>query len=315
MPTLIQVALQIFDSEVIMKSIKRLVDNVFDQLTSEHAGEVIDRNSIKSAIKCFKMHKLMNARIVKNDKGELIWEGQETKDASTNNFDQVYIEKYTEYFARESKKWIINMSSPEYAKKALEVLQREEDNAEQLLAKGSCQKLMAKLIDIIVRQNASALIHKDHTGVRELIAQKRIKELNYLTKLIMKTPENIHLMTACLTDYITLKGKGLEQDRKIVEDPLAYIKGILELKREINYMISNAFESIKEFLWDSDKVFKDVLTDFELAPKFLAIYIDHMMRYDLRGKESQMESLISEVFVIFKLLNSKDVFCKQHQVI
>lgn len=80
-------------------------------------------------------------------------------------------------------------------------------------------------------------------------------------------------------------------------------------------MIADAFESIKEFLWDSDKAFKNLLVEFELAPKFLAIYIDHMMRYDLRGKESQTEALVSEVFVIFKLVNSKDVFCQQHQVI
>lgn len=314
MATLVQVALQIFDSEVVMKSIKRLVDNVFDQLMSEHAGGVIDRNSIKSAIKCFKMHKLLNARIVKNEKGELIWEGQETKDASTSDFDRVYIIKYTDYFAGESRKWIVHMSSPEYAKKALEVLKREDDNARQLLAKDSCQELSNKLIEIIVNQNASALISKEHTGVKELIAQKRIEELNYLTKLIMKTENNIPLMTACLAEYVTTKGRGLEQDKKIVEDPLAYIKGILELKREVNYMISDAFESIKLFLWDSDKAFKNLLVEFELAPKFLAIYIDNMMRNDLRGKESQMESLISEVFVIFKLVNSKDVFCQQHQV-
>eukprot|EP00826_Nyctotherus_ovalis_P052563 TRINITY_DN668_c0_g2_i3.p1 TRINITY_DN668_c0_g2~~TRINITY_DN668_c0_g2_i3.p1 ORF type:complete len:325 (+),score=93.13 TRINITY_DN668_c0_g2_i3:624-1598(+) len=315
MPTLVQVALQIFDSEVVMKSIRRLVDNVFDQLMSEHAGEVIDRNSIKSAIKCFKMHKLLNARITKNEKGDLVWEGQETKDASTNDFDRVYITKYTEYFAGESKRWIVNMSSPEYAKKALEVLKREDENASQLLARESCKELAEKLIDIIVNQNASALVSKEHTGVKELIAQGRIEELNYLTKLIMKTPENIPLMTACLAEYVIQKGKSLEQDKKIVEDPLAYIKGILELKREVNSMISDAFESIKEFLWDSDKAFKNLLVEFELAPKFLAIYIDHMMRYELRGKESQTESLVSEVFAIFKLVNSKDVFCQQHQVL
>jgi hypothetical protein len=314
MSTLVQVALQIFDSEVVTKSSKRFVDNVFDQLMSEHSGEVIDRNSIKSAIKCFKMHKLMNARIMKNDKGELMWEGQETRDVSTNDFDQVYIRKYTEYFAGESKKWIVNMSSPEYAKKALEVLKREDDNASQLLAKDSCLELSRELVSIIVNQNASALVSKEHTGVKELIAQKRVEELKYLTKLIMKTPNNIYLMTTCLADYVTLKGKRLEQDKKIVEDPLVYIRGILELKREVNSMISDAFGSIKKFLWDSDKAFKELLVEFELAPKFLAIYIDHMMRYDLRGKESQTESLISEVFAIFKLVNSKDVFCQQHQV-
>lgn len=314
MPTLVQVALQIFDSEVVMKSIRRLVDNVFDQLMSEHAGEVIDRNSIKSAIKCFKMHKLLNARITKNEKGDLVWEGQETKDASTNDFDRVYIAKYTEYFAGESKQWIVNMSSPEYAKKALEVLKREDENASQLLARESCMELAAKLTEIIVDQNASALVSKEHTGVKELIAQGRIEELRYLTKLIMKTQGNIPLMTACLADYVIQKGKSLEHDKKIVEDPLAYIKGILELKREVNSMISDAFESIKEFLWDSDKAFKNLLVEFELAPKFLAIYIDHMMRYELRGKESQTESLVSEVFAIFKLVNSKDVFCQQHQV-
>lgn len=122
-------------------------------------------------------------------------------------------------------------------------------------------------------------------------------------------------MTKCLADYITQKGTRLEQDKKIVDDPLAYIKGLLDLKREVSAMIEDAFESRMEFVWDSDKAFRNFLVNFELVPKFLAIYIDHMMRYDLRGKESQTESLISEVFTIFKLVNSKDVFCQQHQVI
>ena len=130
----------------------------------------------------------------------------------------------------------------------------------------------------------------------------------------MKVPETIKSMTKCLSEYIESKGKALEQDKQIVEDPLAYIKGLLELKREVNSMITDAFENIPQFKWDSDHAFKTYLADFELAPKFLAIYIDHMMRVDLKGKESVTEELVSEVFAIFKLINSKDLFCQEHQV-
>ena len=314
MGNLVQAALQIFDVEVIDKTILMLVDNVFKQLMAEHKGEVIDRNAIKTAISRFRKRNMVNVRIIKNEKGNLDWEGQKTKSDVIQDFDREYIKKFIDYFDKESKLWIINMSSPEYAKKGLEVLKREEDNAKELIENESCKIFINKLLDVIVKQNSLALVSKERTGVKELISQKRIGDLNYLTKLLMKVPDTIKLMTKCLSEYIESKGKSLEQDKQIVEDPLAYIKGLLELKREVNSMISDAFENIPQFKWDSDHAFKIYLADFELAPKFLAIYIDHMMRVDLKGKESVTEELVSEVFAIFKLINSKDLFCQEHQV-
>ena len=311
---LAQTALQIFDAEVIDKTILMLVDNVFKQLMAEQAGEVIDRSAIKTAISRFRKINMTKVKIVKNEKGDLDWEGQRIKNNVIQDFDKEYIKKFIDYFEKESKLWIVNMSSPEYAKKGLEVLKREEDNAKEFIESNSQKIYGEKLLDVIVKQNSLDLVSKKHSGAKELISQKHIEDLNCLTRLLMKVPDTIPLMTKALSEYIKFKGKELEEDKKIVENPITYISNLLELKREVNSMIIGAFENISNFKQDSDHAFKSYLSDFQLAPKFLAIYIDYMMRVDLKGKDSEAEKRVSEVFEIFKLLSSKDAFCQEHQV-
>eukprot|EP01022_Parablepharisma_sp_SALTPOND_P023667 TRINITY_DN506_c0_g1_i1.p9 TRINITY_DN506_c0_g1~~TRINITY_DN506_c0_g1_i1.p9 ORF type:complete len:290 (+),score=44.92 TRINITY_DN506_c0_g1_i1:1138-2007(+) len=260
------------------------------------------------------MHKLTGAKIIKRGKGELDWDGQHDEEAFINSFEAEYVQRVVEYLYEESKKWIATMSCPEYSRKALEVIKSEEVKANSFLSKTSCKRLSEGLAEALVANHAESLVNKERTGAKELIAQKRVEDLRVLTRLLSKKPEKSYLVTDILGQYVKSRGKAIEQDKKIVEDPIEYIKKVIELKKEMDMLMTEGFEEREQFVRANDRAFKDFLIDFELAPKFLAIYIDHLMRYGLRGQESQMETFISDAFTLFKLLNSKDMFTQQHQV-
>ncbi len=257
---------------------------------------------------------MTGAKIIKTDKGELNWEGQQEEGAYINTFENEYVQKTVDYFSEESKKWISSMSCPEYSKKAFDAIKGEEAKADNFLSKKSCAALSDQLGTHMVSNHAEVLVNKERTGAKELIAQNRTEELRILTKLLSRKPDTYKFVTEKLSAYVKARGKAIEEDKKIVEDPIEYIKKVIELKKEMDTLMNEGFEGRQQFAHTNDKAFKDFLTEFELTPKFLAVYIDNLMRHGLRGQESHMETFISDAFGIFKLINAKDTFTQHHQV-
>ena len=311
---LFNIALKAFEDEVIDKAMKMVVANIFSMIHAEHEGEVVDRKSIKNSAKCFVMKGLQSARILKTEQG-LIWDGHSVETAYINTFEKDYVTRTIEYVSDKAKKWIVEMSCPEYAKKALEMIKIEEKNVEDWISKTSFTSLSTGLTAALVTAHAEALINKEHTGGKELIAQKRTDELKVLTKLLSRNSDTYTILIVKLKLYISGRGKAIEQDKRIIEDPNEYIKKVIELKKEMDLMANEGFEGIEKFAFATDQAFKDFLLDFDPTPKFLAIYIDHLMRYGLRGQAAQMPMLIADAFCVFKLLKSQDAFTKNHELL
>lgn len=311
--TLCQIGLDIFQKEVIEKSMDIVVKNIFEQLKAEHEGEMIDWQAIKRSAKCFKMMNMTNANIVKDDAGDLSWDGQHDDSTYVNQFEARYIQVVADYYADESKKWIAGYSCPEYVKKATDVIKKEEEKGKNLLSGESCARLMDQIDNSVIVLHSQELIEKEHTGASDLIKQKRTEELRALTLLLQRKPQTLRPVADKLLTYIVTRGKDIEQDKKIVEDPVEYMKKLIELKREMDTLMVDGFAGNDVILKTNDRAFKSVLSDFEFAPKFLAIYIDYLMRQGLKGQESMAEAFVSDAFSIFKLLTAQDAFTLQHQ--
>jgi hypothetical protein len=78
-------------------------------------------------------------------------------------------------------------------------------------------------------------------------------------------------------------------------------------------LMTEAFSGLDIFLRANDKAFQDILYEFDKSAIFLAEYNNYLMITGLKGKDSQAEVLIEEVFTLFKLLKDKDAFIKKNR--
>ncbi|MDR3547415.1 MAG: cullin, partial [Candidatus Pacebacteria bacterium] len=304
--TLAQMALSAFQSVVVKKSLA--IVEIFRQFKAEDG--VLEWQAIKRGAKCLRILNMTDAIIIEDD---LSWVGQHDDSTCVKKFEARYIKVVANYYAEESKKWIDVFSCPEYVKKATDALKKEEERGNYLLSAGLCTQLMGQIENSLIVLRAQELIEKDRAGVADLIKQKRTEELRALTLLLLRRPQTFRPVADKFMNHVVTCGKAIEQNKEIVEDPVGYMTKMLELKREMDVLITNGFAGNEVILETNDRAFKSVLNEFELAPKFLAIYVDYLMRQGLKGQESMAEALVSEAFSILKMLTAQDAFTLQHQ--
>jgi len=257
---------------------------------------------------------LTNAEINKFDKeSEPAWGGVVNLQYYKENFEDEYIRQTTDYYEQECKKWVSSMSCPEYVKIATDSLKKEEEKVINFLDKETRPKLVSQLDDKIIGAHAQKLTEMDKTGVAEMLNNKKNAELKALNQLLSRKPDTLCHILDKLKPYILLRGKNLEKTKEVYEDPVKYTEKLLELKKEMDSLMQDSFGGMEQFVRANDLAFQEIMDSFELTPKYLAIYIDDLMRQGLRGKEAETESIIENVFGLFKLLKSKDAFTEHHK--
>jgi cullin 3 len=257
---------------------------------------------------------LTGADVIKDDKGEPTWTGVHNLHYYKEYFEEEYIRQTREYYESEAKKWITTMSCPEYVNIATSSLKKEEEKVVNFLDKETRPKLITQLDDKIVDAYARTLADMDKTGVREMLSNKRKEELKALCTLLARKPNTLNCILEKLDPYIVSRGDALIAVKENVEDPVVYMTKLIELKREMDELVRESFGNREQFIKSNDHAFQTILDKFELSARFLAYYIDFLMRQGLRGKEAETESIIEDAFGLFKLLKPKDAFTEHNKV-
>ena len=257
---------------------------------------------------------LTSADVIKDDKGEPTWTGVLNLQYYKEYFEEEYIRQTTSYYENEAKRWIMTMSCPEFVNIATSCLKKEEEKVVNFLDKETRPKLIGQLNDKIVEDYARKLAEMDKTGVREMLSNKRKDELKILCTLFARKPNTLAHILDKLEPYIISRGEALIAVKENLEDPVLYMQKLIDLKREMDELIRESFGNREQFIKTNDHAFQIILDKFDLSARFLAFYIDYLMRQGLRGKETETEAIIEDAFGLFKLLKPKDAFTEHHKV-
>jgi hypothetical protein len=312
-PTLCQTALTKFQEEVFMPVIKTIVKTLFDELEAERSGELLDWVKVKKTLHCFRSMGMKQAKILKDDKGDLVWAGEMNLDFYKRHFEGEFITQSTTYYKQESHKWITSMSCPEFVSLASNALKKEEEKAMNFLDPATRPKLLKLVEDEVLLPYAKVLTDMDKTGLVTMLKDKRTEELKAMAKLFARRPETIPHIIAKLGPYIHERGTMLKDDETTSKDPVVYMAKLVDLKEEIDRLVEEAFNNGDQYCKVRDGTFVTILDEFPSAAFFLGEYIDYIMTQGLRGKEAEMETILDCPFALFRLLKSKDAFTKRHQ--
>ncbi len=314
MPSLSQTGLKIFKQEVFEKNNKIIVRTIFELIEAEREGEVVDWGRLKKILYCYRMMGLTNAKIEKEERsGELVWEGTQNLQYYKEMFEGEFIRQTTEFYKKQAEQWMQNYSCPEYVNAALAALKKEEDKVLNFLDKETKPKLLDSLEAVLVEENAQALTEKERTGVVDMFKDKRQEELRKLYQLLSRRKVTLPNIYEKMKPYIEGRGKAVIGDKDVLKDPVLFVNKLLELKKEMDAMVAEAFANDPAFMQTRDRAFQSFMNDCAYTPSFLGEYVDMLMRQGLKGKEANMEKYIDEAFDLFKLLKQKDAFTARHQ--
>jgi hypothetical protein len=314
MPSLSQSGLTIFKKEVFDQINKTIVKTIFDQIEAEREGEIVDWGRLKRILYCYRTMGHSSAIVEKDEKSEeLVWQGTPNLQYYKEMFEGEFIRQTTEFYKKQADQWIQTYSCPEYVTAALAALKKEEDKVLNFLDKETRPKLLESLETVIVEEHASVLTEKERTGVADMFKDKRVDELKKLYQLLCKRASTLPCIFDKLKPYIENRGKTIVDDKEVLKDPNLFITKLIELKKEMDVLVEEAFLNHPSFMQTRDRAFQTFMNDCPYTPSFLGEYVDVLMRQGLKGKEAETERLIGEAFELFKLLKQKDAFTARHQ--
>eukprot|EP01022_Parablepharisma_sp_SALTPOND_P020080 TRINITY_DN3553_c0_g1_i1.p2 TRINITY_DN3553_c0_g1~~TRINITY_DN3553_c0_g1_i1.p2 ORF type:complete len:644 (-),score=82.86 TRINITY_DN3553_c0_g1_i1:7834-9765(-) len=314
LPSLSQTGLLIFKQHVFEKINVDIVRTIFELIEAEREGEVVDWIKLKKILYCYRMMGLTNATIEKVEKSnELVWQGTANLQYYKEMFEKEFIRQTTDFYKKQADQWIQNCSCPEYVSAALASLKKEEDKVLNFLDKETRPKLLESLEIVLIDEKAQALTEKERTGVADMLKEKRQDELKKLYSLLARKQNTLQYIYDKMKPYIEGRGRAVVGDKEVLRDPFLFINKLLELKKEMDDMVREAFSNHPSFMQTRDRAFQSFMNDCAYTPSFLGEYVDMLMKQGLKGKEADMEQYIDDVFDLFKLLKQKDAFTARHQ--
>ncbi|CAD5234943.1 unnamed protein product [Bursaphelenchus xylophilus] len=233
-------------------------------------------------------------------------------------FEAPFIEHTRAYYSAESAEFVQNNSITEYLKKVETRLNEEKDRCVLYLHELSLEPLLKTCHLVLIKNHLPAfnvefeqLLNndKDDDMARMFALCEHVEcALDDLRKLLEKHVERVgrETIAQCASTAI--------------QDPKAYVNVILGVHKKYDDLVTKSFRSDTGFVQSMDKAFtsfinKNKITELAKtpakSPELLAKCCDMLLRKSAKNPEDrELEEFLTQVMVVFKYIDDKDVFQK-----
>ena len=283
-----------------------------DKLIKEDRGRNLEfRQKIRAVMEIIRCLDLEAPKILKEN-NKIIWIDNTSNGEAETKIQDFWFENFfkneTKKFAEDKgNKEIQDMSAPEYVSSQLKYLDEENGRKKEFIHKKFHESINEINYKYLIGDHMKELATKD-TGIKNMFDTKNHKELKNLYKLFKLYTPSLNEITNEFKIYIKKRGNTIYSDKDLSKDPTKFIPKIIELKNEMNKLVSECFENNINFNNVIDEAFRSFM-EKDIYSKQLANYVDHCMRSGFRGKSNEViENILNDIIYLFKCLKSKVVF-------
>ena len=291
---------------------KEIFIEVNKLIKEDRSGNEESRPKIKIILKVINDLDLFNPRMIKEN-NNLLWTGEiEKEDKNPKVFGDKW---YYDFFQNDTKKFakdkanadIHSMSAPEYISSQLKYLKEEGIRQKEYINKKYHADINSINHICLIGEIDKELEEMD-TGFSYMFNNKKIEELKKAYELISLYPKSLDVITNAFQPYIRKRGEEINQNKEVSKDPKKFIPQLINLKKEMDYLVEDCFKNDKKFQDNKNKAFSTFMCK-DFYAKQLSNYTDYCMKSEFKGKsEDEVEIILNEIIGLFKCLNSKLVF-------
>ena len=229
-----------------------------------------------------------------------------------DNFENSLKENVQDYYLKILKNFWEKESTPSYVSLALKKLKEEEIIADTYYAVS--KKLIIGLIEtLVVLDRAQMICSNEASGVMIMLEKSKKDELQALYKLLKRVPQTVENLASKYFRFMEIQGNNLNNDSQLAKQPLDYVKRILNLKEENDFMINSIFENDLTIEKARDSAFRTFINNNEKSSRFLAMYCDNELKRGIKGlTEDEIENSLNKILSFFRFLYSRDSFLKDY---
>nr|XP_009861436.1 cullin-3 isoform X2 [Ciona intestinalis]XP_018671258.1 cullin-3 isoform X1 [Ciona intestinalis] len=291
--------LKIYRDQVIrQKDIRECIQSTLLELVAkERRGEVVDRGAVRNTCMML-MTVSLNGR-----------------DVYEEEFEKGFLNQSSEFYRRESQKFLVENSASVYLKKVEARIEEEAERARHYLDPSTEPEIIAVLERELIQRHMKIVVEMENSGAVHMLQHDIKDDLLCMYQLFIRVPQGFETLRDCLSAYLREQGKSVVEDGG-QKSPVEYIQSLLDLKDRMDDFHRNSFKS--------DPLFKKMIcSDFEWfvnlnpkSPEYLSLFIDDKLKKGIKMlSEQEVEVVLDKTMSLFRFLQEKDVFeryYKQH---
>lgn len=235
------------------------------------------------------------------------------------DFEDCFLGTTQEFYHTESLDFLSKNTAADYVRKATSRIEQEKERSIFLMLPSSTEVPLLNIVQTEwIERHARTLVDMETTGFNALLQDDtKLEDMRLMYDLFLRAPQSLDFLRDAMAEAIKNSGHKLMADQAAGDsDAATFVRGVLELRDRFEKIVEYSFRAEKKASKKMRESFEDFLNSDARAANCLAVYVDKLLQAGLRGAtESQMNTELGKVIVVFRYLSDKDVFesfYKQH---
>ncbi|KAE9415044.1 hypothetical protein Angca_008267 [Angiostrongylus cantonensis] len=311
-------ALVIWKRILFMESKERVTDAVLELIRRERNGETVCRKLIRDVTDCY-----VELGIEEDESPTQDRTSQSNPNAKLrvymDYFEAKFLKETENYYANEAQIFLESNPLTEYMKKVERRLEDERARCDMYLHMTTQEPLSKTCEKVLIEAQLELFQHE----FGALLEANKDGDLARMYKLCERVEDGLNNLRSALEAHIIKE--GLAAIGKIADaaftDAKLYVTTILSVHNRYSSLVGSAFQNESGFIQALDKaattfINKNAVTrrspqQLSKSPELLAKYCDQLLRKSSKmPEENELEDMLSQVMVVFKYIEDKDVFSK-----
>mmetsp|Transcript_16824 Transcript_16824/g.22614 ORF Transcript_16824/g.22614 Transcript_16824/m.22614 type:complete len:732 (-) Transcript_16824:417-2612(-) len=269
----------------------RLKHILLANIAAERAGQLIERMLMRNTLSMFAALGVDGPSVYEED------------------FEHYFLDTTRNFYRTESLEYISQNTCPDYLTKAESRINEESERVKHFLHPSTEPKLKQIIETELIYNHAKTLVDMENSGCVPMLRDDKVEDLKRMYELFSRVPTTLDWLRDCMCRYVKKVGRELVSDQERVKEPVQFVKGLLNMREKYDRLVTVAFNCEKK----AQKKLKDAFEEFINADarcaSYLVLYTDELLKSALRGlSESEADSQLDKVIVIFRYLQDKDIF-------
>ncbi|KYQ88157.1 cullin B [Tieghemostelium lacteum] len=231
-------------------------------------------------------------------------------------YETAYLDNTAQFYSRESTSFISSSGISAYMKKAETRIEEEYHRAQKYLNQSSHDKLRRIMDQVLIERHKELL----QSECINYLKDEKLDEIHHMYKLLSRIEGGLTPVLTTVQNYI--QHVGFEAIQSIPDknnpEPKIYVETLLRIYLQFSSIIKRSFNNDVSFITILDlachKIFNQnhITKNTTKSPELLAKYCDILLKKGNKQQleEAELEEKLSQVIVLFKYVDDKDVFQK-----
>ena len=309
------------------KLINALLSVMLDQIQMERDGDIIDKPLIRSC--AYMLEGLYETE-----------EEEESLKLYLTEFEPAFLSATRAFYRAEGTKLIQSSDAGTFCRHVMKRADEEQDRCRSTLSSMTSPKIKLVVDDELIKNNIAAVI-KMETGVKNMLDNDRLSELQLVFELISRVDPKKEELKKAVKDRIIESGTEINKEavkpsqasaasslkseadkpdgdgKTLAEKPvnlqttaaIQWVDDILQLKGKYDRVLKEAFANDQGLQTAFAQSFTDFINDFQRSSEYLSLFFDENLKKGIKGKtENEVDALLDRGITLLRYIQDKDMF-------